>query len=105
MKHITLKGPRLATALIVGAALSVAMAYAGDAAVPAGAAQTGAALTPPASAPAPTRHQLMKECMIKERAADSGRPSYELTADCRNITKTEKQNADAQKKAQDTPAP
>ena len=33
--------------------------------------------------------------------AFSGRPGYELTADCRDITKTEKQNADAQKKAQD----
>jgi hypothetical protein len=88
MQHLESIFCRFSAALVVGAALSAGMAYAGD----------GAA---PSAPPAPTRHQMMKDCMAKERAASSGRPGYELTADCRDITKTEKQNADAQKKAQD----
>jgi len=49
----------------------------------------------------PSRHQLMKDCIAKQKAADSGRPGYELTQDCKNITKTEKENADTVKKQAD----
>jgi hypothetical protein len=58
------------------------------------------------AAPVPTRHQLMKDCMAKQKAAGSGKPKYELSQDCRDITKTEKENAEAdQKQAVTEPAP
>ncbi len=93
MKHHTLA--RCHPALVLAAMLVSAGVYADDAA-PAG--------TAPASAPAPSKHQLMKDCMAKQKAAESGRPKYELTQDCKDITKSEKQNADADKKQADKAA-
>jgi hypothetical protein len=45
-------------------------------------------------AAAPSRHQMMKDCMAKQKASDSGRHADEMRKSCRDITKTEKQNAD-----------
>jgi hypothetical protein len=94
MKHFKLRFSSCSAAMILGAALSSGVAYANDDVAPAAAAPVAA---PPAAAPAPTKHRLMKECMRKEKAAISGRENYELSADCKDITKTEKQNADAEK--------
>jgi hypothetical protein len=55
MKHFTSRF----SVIILGAALSAGTAYADDGAAPVAA--------PPAAAPAPTKHQLMKECMRKEK--------------------------------------
>jgi hypothetical protein len=46
----------------------------------------------------------MKDCMAREKAAESGKPKYELTQDCKDITKAEKQNVDADKKQADKAA-
>jgi hypothetical protein len=89
MKHFKTRFSSCCTVMFLGAALSAGVAYADDGAAPAAA--------PPAAAPVPTKHQLMKECMRKEKAAISGRANYELSADCKDITKTEKQNSDAEK--------
>jgi hypothetical protein len=45
----------------------------------------------------PSKHQLMKDCMAKQRAA--GRPRQEVRDACKDVAKTEKENADAQTKA------
>ena len=86
-------------ALLLAALMLSGAVYADDAAVPAPA----PAPSPPpaavnAAAAAPSRHRLMKDCMTKEKAAESGKPKYELSDDCKDITKTEKQNVDAEKK-------
>lgn len=47
----------------------------------------------------PSRHQAMKECMQKQKAADSGKTRAEMRAACRDVTKNARQNADAEKKA------
>ena len=91
--------------LCLAAALLGAAVYADE---PAPAASSAAAS---AAAPVPTRHQLMKDCMAKQKAAGSGKPKYELSQDCKDIVKTEKENAAANKKqadantAADKPAP
>ena len=53
--------------------------------------------------PAPSKHQLMKECMAKQKAANSGLPKEDMKSACKDVTKTEKQNDDAAKKAEDAP--
>jgi hypothetical protein len=45
-------------------------------------------------APAPSKHQMMKDCMLKQKASDSGRHTDEMKKSCRDITKNQKQNAD-----------
>jgi hypothetical protein len=44
-------------------------------------------------APAPTRHQMMKDCMAKQKASDGGMPKEQMKKNCRDVTKTEKENA------------
>jgi hypothetical protein len=51
----------------------------------------------------PSKHQLMKDCMAEQRAA--GRPKDEVKDACKDVTKTEKENADAQKKAEQPAKP
>jgi hypothetical protein len=46
----------------------------------------------------PTKHQLLKDCMAKQQAADSGKPRQDLKDACKDVAKTQKENADAQKK-------
>ena len=58
-----------------------------------------------ADAPAPSKHQLMKDCMAKQRAANSGLPKEDMKSACKDVTKTEKQNDDAAKKQADTTKP
>jgi hypothetical protein len=76
----------------------------GVAAVALCAALCGAAATADAT-PEPTKHQLMKDCMAKQRAANSGLPKEDMKSACKDVTKTEKQNDDAAKKQADKPAP
>jgi hypothetical protein len=45
-------------------------------------------------APSPSQHQLMKDCMAKQKASDSGRLKEDMEKSCRDLAKTEKQNAD-----------
>jgi hypothetical protein len=48
-----------------------------------------------AAAPAPaTKHQMMKDCMAKQKASESGMPKEQMKKSCRDVTSTEKQNAD-----------
>jgi len=44
--------------------------------------------------PAMTKHQMMKECMAKQKASESGMPKDKMRKACKDVTKTEKQNAD-----------
>jgi hypothetical protein len=45
-------------------------------------------------AAAESKHQMMKDCMAKQKASESGRPKDEMKKSCKDVTKTEKQNAD-----------
>jgi hypothetical protein len=44
--------------------------------------------------PVASRHQMMKDCMASQKASDSGRPKEDMRKSCKDVTKTEKQNAD-----------
>ena len=44
--------------------------------------------------PAPSRHQMMKDCMAKQKASEAGRTKEDMRSSCKDVTKTEKQNAD-----------
>jgi hypothetical protein len=44
-------------------------------------------------APVQSKHQMMKDCMAKQKASESGRPREEMKKSCKDVTKTEKQNA------------
>jgi len=46
------------------------------------------------SPPAQTKHQMMKDCMAKQQASEAGRSKEEMKNSCRDLIKTEKQNAD-----------
>jgi hypothetical protein len=51
----------------------------------------------------PSKHQMMKDCMAKQKASDSGQHKDEMRKSCKDITKTEKQNADQASAAQGAP--
>ena len=54
----------------------------------------------------PTKHQLMKDCMAKQKASDGGMPKEDMKKNCKDLTKTENENAKAEKEsADDTAAP
>jgi len=60
-----------------------------------------------ADGPAPppqTRRQMMKECMAKQKASDSGMPKEQMRRNCKDVTKTEKENAKAEKENAVQPA-
>jgi hypothetical protein len=42
----------------------------------------------------PSKHQLMKDCMAKQKAAESGKPTAEMRKACKDVAKNEKQNDD-----------
>jgi hypothetical protein len=45
--------------------------------------------------PAPqTKHQMMKDCMRKQKASEAGRTQEDMKQACRDVTKTEKENAE-----------
>jgi len=50
-------------------------------------------------APTPTKHQMMKDCMAKQKASDGGMPKEQMKKNCRDVTKTERENAKADKGA------
>jgi len=52
--------------------------------------------------PVPSKHQMMKDCMAKQKASEAGRSREDMRNSCKDVTKTEKQNAD---KASSTPPP
>ena len=54
-----------------------------------------AVTAPPApTPPAVSKHQMMKDCMAKQKASESGMSAEDMRKNCRDLTKTEKQNQD-----------
>jgi hypothetical protein len=54
-----------------------------------------------ASKPVATKHQMMKECMAKQKASDAGLPKEQMKKNCRDVTETERENAKADQKSAD----
>ena len=50
-----------------------------------------------ASRPVATRHQMMKECMAKQKASDAGLSKEQMKKNCRDVTDTERENAKTEK--------
>jgi hypothetical protein len=48
--------------------------------------------------PAPSKHQLLKDCMAKQKASEAGRSKEDMKKTCEDVAKTEKQNADRAEK-------
>jgi hypothetical protein len=46
------------------------------------------------NAPVPSKHQMMKDCMAKQKASEAGRSKEDMKNSCKDVTKTEKENAD-----------
>jgi hypothetical protein len=42
--------------------------------------------------PVPSSHQLMKDCMAKQKASESGRNHADMRKACKDVAKNEKQN-------------
>jgi hypothetical protein len=42
--------------------------------------------------PVPSKHQLMKDCMAKQKASDGGMPKEDMKKNCKDVTQTEEQN-------------
>jgi hypothetical protein len=57
-------------------------------------ADDAAAAAPAPAAASVTKHQMMKDCMAKQKASESGMPKEQMKKACRDVTATEKQNAD-----------
>jgi hypothetical protein len=57
----------------------------------------------PSSPPAPTKHQMMKDCMAKQKASDGGMPKEQMKKSCKDVTKTENENAKTEKGTSDQP--
>jgi hypothetical protein len=51
--------------------------------------------------PVATRHQMMKECMAKQKASDAGLSKEQMKKNCRDVTETERENAKADQKSAD----
>jgi hypothetical protein len=54
------------------------------------------------NAPVQSKHQMMKDCMAKQKASEAGRSREDMKNSCKDVTKTEKQNVD---KASTVPQP
>jgi hypothetical protein len=54
-----------------------------------------------ASKPVATKHQMMKECMAKQKASDAGLSKEQMKKNCRDVTQTERENAKADQKSAD----
>ncbi|MEA3108618.1 MAG: hypothetical protein QOI88_3223 [Gammaproteobacteria bacterium] len=50
-----------------------------------------------ASRPVATKHQMMKECMAKQKASDAGMSKEQMKKNCRDVTETERENAKTDK--------
>jgi hypothetical protein len=46
------------------------------------------------AAPVPSKHQMMKDCMAKQKASEAGRTREDMKNSCKDVIETEKQNAD-----------
>ncbi|MDP9009565.1 MAG: hypothetical protein M3N91_12815 [Pseudomonadota bacterium] len=44
--------------------------------------------------PVPSKHQMMKDCLAKQKNSEAGRSKEDMKNTCKDVTKTEKQNAD-----------
>jgi hypothetical protein len=51
--------------------------------------------------PVASRHQMMKECMAKQKASDAGLSKEQMKKNCRDIIDTERENAKAAQKSAD----
>jgi hypothetical protein len=51
----------------------------------------------------PSKHQLMKECMAKQKASDGGMPKEDMKRNCKDVTNTEHENAKVEKAAEESP--
>jgi hypothetical protein len=45
--------------------------------------------------PVATKHQMMKECMAKQKASNAGMSKEQMKKNCRDVTETERENAKA----------
>jgi hypothetical protein len=54
-----------------------------------------------ASRPVATRHQMMKECMAKQKASDAGLSKEQMKKNCRDVTEMARENAKADQKSAD----
>jgi hypothetical protein len=45
-----------------------------------------------------TKHQLMKDCMAKQKASDGGMPKEDMKRACKDVTATEVENQKTEKK-------
>jgi hypothetical protein len=50
----------------------------------------------------PSKHQLMKDCMAKQKASDGGMPKEDMKRNCKDVTNTEHENAKVEKAAEDS---
>jgi hypothetical protein len=46
-----------------------------------------------AAKPVATKHQMMKECMAKQKASNAGMSKEQMKKNCRDVTDTERENA------------
>jgi len=63
--------------------------------------------TPPPTT-SESKHQLMKECMAKEKASDvqmTSEQREQVKKTCRDVSKNEEENEQAEKAAEQSPAP
>jgi hypothetical protein len=51
--------------------------------------------------PVASRHQMMKECMAKQKASNAGLSKEQMKKNCRDVTETERENAKAEQKSAD----
>jgi hypothetical protein len=56
-----------------------------------------------AEKPVPSRHQLMKECMAKQKASNAGLPKQEMKKICRDLAENQRENDKAEKASEETP--
>jgi hypothetical protein len=54
-----------------------------------------------AARPVATKHQMMKECMAKQKASDAGLSKEQMKKNCRDVTQTEHENAKTDKESAD----
>ena len=47
--------------------------------------------------PVASKHQMMKECMAKQKASNAGLSKEQMKKNCRDVTDTERENAKADK--------
>jgi hypothetical protein len=47
--------------------------------------------------PVATKHQMMKECMAKQKASNAGMSKEQMKKNCRDVTETERENAKTDK--------